>query len=57
MTTNRPYQQALTFQFAVEKINKNVDVKYDKMVVGGFNRAIEQGRLVVEGALPESLAV
>ncbi|MBM3802242.1 MAG: HD domain-containing protein [Acidimicrobiia bacterium] len=56
MTTNRPYQQALTFQFAVEKINKNIGLKYDKKVVGAFNRAIEQGQLVVEGAVPESLA-
>ncbi len=57
MTTNRPYQQALTFQFAVEKINKNVGVKYDKKVVAAFNRAIEEGDLVVEGAAPEALAI
>ncbi|MGH9428038.1 MAG: HD domain-containing phosphohydrolase, partial [Terriglobia bacterium] len=43
MTTNRPYQQALTFEFAVEKINKNVAVKYDRKVVAAFNRAIEEG--------------
>jgi HD-GYP domain-containing protein (c-di-GMP phosphodiesterase class II) len=57
MTTNRPYQQALTFQFAVEKINKNVGVKYDKNVVAAFNRAIEEGDLMVEGAVPEALAI
>ena len=57
MTTNRPYQQALTFEFAVEKINKNVGVKYDKNVVAAFNRAIEEGDLVVEGAVPEALAI
>jgi HD-GYP domain-containing protein (c-di-GMP phosphodiesterase class II) len=57
MTTNRPYQQALTFQFAVEKINKNVGVKYDKNVVAAFNRAIEEGALMVEGAVPEALAI
>jgi HD-GYP domain-containing protein (c-di-GMP phosphodiesterase class II) len=57
MTTNRPYQQALTFQFAVEKINKNVGVKYDKNVVAAFNRAIEEGDLMVEGAVPEAIAI
>lgn len=57
MTTNRPYQQALTFEFAVEKINKNVGVKYDKNVVSAFNRAIEKGDLAVEGAVPQALAI
>jgi HD-GYP domain-containing protein (c-di-GMP phosphodiesterase class II) len=57
MTTNRPYQEALTFEFAVEKINKNVGVKYDKNVVAAFNRAIEEGDLVVDGAIPEALAI
>lgn len=57
MTTNRPYQQALTFEFAVEKINKNAGVKYDKNVVAAFNRAIEQGDLVVEGGVPQALAI
>jgi HD-GYP domain-containing protein (c-di-GMP phosphodiesterase class II) len=57
MTTNRPYQQALTFEFAVEKINKNVGVKYDKSVVAAFNRAIEEGDLVVECTAPEALAI
>jgi len=57
MTTNRPYQKALTFQFAVEKINQNVGVKYDKQVVAAFNRAIEEGELMVEGTVPEALAI
>jgi len=57
MTTNRPYQQALTFEFAVERINKNVGVKYDKNVVAAFNRAIEEGDLVVQCTVPEALAI
>jgi HD-GYP domain-containing protein (c-di-GMP phosphodiesterase class II) len=57
MTTNRPYQQALTFEFAVEKINKNIAIKYDKNVVAAFNRAIEKGELVVEGTIPQALAI
>jgi HD-GYP domain-containing protein (c-di-GMP phosphodiesterase class II) len=47
MTTDRPYQQALTFEFAVEKINKNASVKYDPAVVKAFNQAIQRGDLVV----------
>ncbi len=57
MTTNRPYQQALTFEFAVEKINQNVGIKYDKNVVAAFNRAIEKGALMVEDNVPEALAI
>jgi HD-GYP domain-containing protein (c-di-GMP phosphodiesterase class II) len=57
MTTNRPYQQAFTFEAAVAKINKNVDVKYDKNVVAAFNRAIEKGDLVVEGTVPDAVAI
>jgi HD-GYP domain-containing protein (c-di-GMP phosphodiesterase class II) len=47
MTTNRPYQQALTFEFAVEKINKNAGIKYDPAIVKAFNQAIQSGDLVV----------
>ena len=50
MTTNRPYQQALTFEFAVEKINKNASIKYDPAVVKAFNQAIQSGDLVVNSA-------
>jgi len=57
MTTNRPYQQALAFEFAVEKINQNAGIKYDKNVVAAFNRAIEEGHLVVESTAPEALAI
>jgi HD-GYP domain-containing protein (c-di-GMP phosphodiesterase class II) len=48
MTTDRPYQQALTFEFAVEKINKNAGIKYDPRIVEAFNRAIQNGQLVVK---------
>jgi HD-GYP domain-containing protein (c-di-GMP phosphodiesterase class II) len=57
MTTNRPYQQAFTFEAAVDKINKNVGVKYDKKVVAAFNQAIEAGDLLIEGTVSEALAV
>jgi HD-GYP domain-containing protein (c-di-GMP phosphodiesterase class II) len=57
MTTNRPYQQAFTFQAAVDKINKNVGLKYDKKVVAAFNQAIEAGDLLIEGTVSEALAV
>jgi HD-GYP domain-containing protein (c-di-GMP phosphodiesterase class II) len=48
MTTDRPYQQALTFEFAVEKITKNAGIKYDPRIVEAFNRAIQNGQLVVK---------
>jgi len=59
MTTNRPYQKALSFEYAREKITLNAGVKYDPAVVGAFNKAIERGNLVVKVAhpAPEALAV
>jgi len=57
MTTNRPYQQALTFEFAVQKINQNAGVKYDPRVVEAFNRAINDGHLIVNGFQPHALAM
>jgi HD-GYP domain-containing protein (c-di-GMP phosphodiesterase class II) len=58
MTTNRPYQQALTFEFSVEKINKNAGIKYDPKVVEAFNRAIKNGDLVVPNPqTPQALAI
>ncbi len=59
MTTNRPYQKALSFEYAREKITMNAGVKYDPAVVGAFNEAIERGHLVVKLAhpAPEAIAV
>lgn len=57
MTTNRPYQQALTFEFAVEKINKNAGIKYDPRVVEAFNQAIQDGELMVGEAQPQAMAI
>jgi HD-GYP domain-containing protein (c-di-GMP phosphodiesterase class II) len=59
MTTNRPYQKALSFEYAREKITMNAGVKYDPEVVGAFNGAIERGHLVVKVAhpSPEAIAV
>jgi HD-GYP domain-containing protein (c-di-GMP phosphodiesterase class II) len=58
MTTNRPYQKALTFEFAIEKINKNSGIKYDPRVVDAFNRAIKHGDLFVNSkTFPQALAI
>jgi HD-GYP domain-containing protein (c-di-GMP phosphodiesterase class II) len=58
MTTNRPYQEALTFEFAVEKISKNSGIKYDPQVVEAFNQAIKNGDLVLNNApSPQALAI
>src|SRR5262245_62495337 len=51
MTTKRPYQEAFTFAAAVDKINKNVGVKYDKKVVAAFNQAIEARYRVIGGTV------
>jgi HD-GYP domain-containing protein (c-di-GMP phosphodiesterase class II) len=57
MTTNRPYQTALGFDYARKKITMNAGVKYDPSVVSAFNKAIERGHLVVKLAHPASEAL
>ena len=59
MTTNRPYQNALSFEHAREKITKNASIKYDPAVVAAFNQAIEKRHLLVAPATPapQALAV
>ena len=39
MTTNRPYQQAMSFEAAADRINQLKGVALDERVVGAFNRA------------------
>ncbi|MFN8006998.1 MAG: HD domain-containing protein [Terriglobia bacterium] len=58
MTTNRPYQKALSFDYAREKITSNAGVKYDPAVVAAFNKAIQKGHLIIAPAHPvqEALA-
>lgn len=45
VTTNRPYQQAYTLEFAVETITKLTGARFDAKVVTAFLRAYEQGEI------------
>jgi putative nucleotidyltransferase with HDIG domain len=53
ITTNRPYQQAYSLQFAVETITKLTGSRFDAKVVTAFLRAFEAGE-VRRPARPES---
>jgi putative nucleotidyltransferase with HDIG domain len=45
ITTNRPYQQAATLQFAVDTITKLTGSRFDAKVVTAFLRAVQSGDL------------
>jgi HD-GYP domain-containing protein (c-di-GMP phosphodiesterase class II) len=57
ITTNRPYQKAYGYAYAVETITKLTGARFDAKVVTAFLRAFQQGAIVVEapeeGAPPE----
>jgi HD-GYP domain-containing protein (c-di-GMP phosphodiesterase class II) len=43
MTTNRPYQRAMSFQLAANRVNELMNTVYDPRVVEAFNRAYQKG--------------
>lgn len=43
MTTNRPYQRAMTFPVAAARVNELMNTVYDPRVVEAFNRAYQKG--------------
>ena len=45
MTTDRPYQQAMQFEHAVERIRSFVGTRYDANVVAAFAEACEEGQI------------
>lgn len=45
MTTDRPYQQAMKFEAAVERIQSFVGTRYDELVVAAFVQACEDGQI------------
>jgi HD-GYP domain-containing protein (c-di-GMP phosphodiesterase class II) len=45
MTTDRPYQLAMNFEDAVERIKALVDIRYDSIVVAAFVAACEDGQI------------
>jgi putative nucleotidyltransferase with HDIG domain len=52
ITTNRPYQQAYSLQFAVETITKLTGSRFDAKVVTAFLRAFEGGEVRVPQTRP-----
>ncbi|HYH46492.1 MAG TPA: HD domain-containing phosphohydrolase [Thermoanaerobaculia bacterium] len=52
ITTNRPYQQAYSLQFAVETITKLTGSRFDAKVVTAFLRAYEAGEVRVVPTRP-----
>ena len=45
MTTDRPYQLAMKFEDAIERIQAFVDIRYDATVVAAFVAACEDGQI------------
>lgn len=45
VTTNRPYQQAFTLEFAVETIRKLTGKRFDAKITTAFLRAYEEGEI------------
>jgi len=45
MTTNRPYQRAMTFEVAIDRISNFVGTRYDERVVRSLQDAIHYGRI------------
>jgi HD-GYP domain-containing protein (c-di-GMP phosphodiesterase class II) len=45
MTTDRPYQQAMQFEHAVDRIRSFVGTRYDDSVVAAFAQACEDGQI------------
>jgi putative nucleotidyltransferase with HDIG domain len=52
ITTNRPYQQAYSLQFAVETITRLTGSRFDAKIVTAFLRAFEAGEIRVGEARP-----
>lgn len=49
VTTNRPYQQAFTLEFAVETITKLTGQRFDAKVTTAFLNAYEHGEISIAG--------
>jgi HD-GYP domain-containing protein (c-di-GMP phosphodiesterase class II) len=52
ITTNRPYQQAYSLQFAVETITRLTGSRFDAKIVTAFLRAFEAGEIRAGAARP-----
>ncbi len=56
ITTNRPYQQAYSLEYAVETIKKLTGSRFDAKIVTAFLRAFEAGEIRPRPARTETLA-
>jgi response regulator RpfG family c-di-GMP phosphodiesterase len=59
MTTNRPYQRAMTFEVAIERINTFINTRYDERVVRALEEAIRTRKITPDPAInnvPEAQA-
>jgi HD-GYP domain-containing protein (c-di-GMP phosphodiesterase class II) len=57
ITTNRPYQQAWTFEDAVRRLNEIKGTILDEKIVEAFNRAYQAGEFRPEERASQSVAV
>ncbi|HEX9941806.1 MAG TPA: HD domain-containing phosphohydrolase [Thermoanaerobaculia bacterium] len=55
ITTNRPYQQAYSLQFAVETITRLTGSRFDAKIVTAFLRAFEAGEIRAGATRPSRL--
>ncbi len=51
MTTNRPYQRAMTFEVAIERINTFIGTRYDERVVRALEAAIKTQKIKPDPAI------
>jgi HD-GYP domain-containing protein (c-di-GMP phosphodiesterase class II) len=51
MTTNRPYQRAMTFEVAIERINTFIGTRYDEKVVRALEQAIHSHKIKPDPAV------
>ncbi len=59
MTTNRPYQRAMTFEVAIDRINTFIGTRYDERVVRALEAAIKTQKIKPDPAInnvPEAQA-
>jgi HD-GYP domain-containing protein (c-di-GMP phosphodiesterase class II) len=51
MTTNRPYQRAMTFEVAIDRINTFIGTRYDEKVVRALEQAIHSHKIKPDPAV------
>ena len=57
MTTDRPYQRAMTFEAALARLNQLKGIVFDDRVVEAFNRAYVSGEIATDEEPARTAAV